>query len=385
MDAPRRYPRLMEAVLVHAQACCARLQHRYAIALLESELGRDPSQWPYRALRAEILAGTDSAETAGFEVWAKNARFPGAGEAWYLRSFATLDINRALAWSVEAVQREPRHLYALESVTYLSDLTGDLEGALASATRLVELRTPPPFRWVKYKGELLVKLQRFPEALEEFGRLVALRPGDPTGHALRAPVYRRMRQYDNAIRECTRAIDLSEGQAGAAWQFYHRATPRWILGQREEAAADYRRAYELLTFPSFANARLPLVLGELGRGHEAEAVLREARQKVRDDPWLAQVLTCLAGDLTPDQLVAAADPSSPKQRCEGCYYAGEACLRKGETEAARRWFLECVKTGLDLDPNSFPDPMSEYELSEWRLKQLSGGSEGAVTPSRTAS
>jgi tetratricopeptide (TPR) repeat protein len=369
MDAPHRYPRLMEAVLVRAQAHFARLEHRYAIDLLESELGRDPSQWPYRALQAEILAGTDSAETVGFEVWAKNARFSSAGEACYMGSFATLDVRRALAWSKEAVQREPRHLYALESVTYLSDLTGDLEGALASATRLVELTTPPPFRWIKHKGELLVKLHRYPEALEEFGRLTALWPGDPTGHSLRAPVYRRMRQYDDAIRECTKAIELCEGQGAAVWQFYHRATPRWILGQRDEAAADYRRAYELLTFPTFANARLFLVLCELERGHEAEAVLQEARQKVRDDPWLAKVLACLAGDLTPDQLVQAADPSSPKQRCEGCYYAGEACLRKGETEAARRWFLECVKTGIDLDPNAFPDPMSEYELSEWRLKQ----------------
>jgi tetratricopeptide (TPR) repeat protein len=381
MDATRRYPRMMDAVLVHAQARCARLEHRYAIALLESELRRDPFQWPYRALRAEILAGTDSAESAGFEVWARNARFPGAGEACYLGSFATLDVNRALAWSKEAVQREPRHLYALESVTYLSDLTGDIEGALASATRLADLGTPPPFRWVRYKGELLVKLHKYPEALEEFGRLVAMRPGDPTGHTLRAPVYRRMRQYDDAIRECTKAIDLCEGQGPAAWQFYHRATPRWILGQREEAAADYRRAYEVLTFPTFANARLSLVLRELGQGREAEAVLREARQKVRDNPWLAKVLACLAEDLTPDRLVQAADPSSPKQRCEGYYYAGEACLRKGETEAARRWFQECLKTGLDHDPDAFPDPMSEYELSEWRLKQLSGGGVGATTPS----
>jgi hypothetical protein len=72
---------------------------------------------------AGSLAGTDSAETAGFDRWAETAHLAGAGEACYLRSFATLDINRALAWSKEAVKREPGHPYALECVAYLSDLT----------------------------------------------------------------------------------------------------------------------------------------------------------------------------------------------------------------------------------------------------------------------
>jgi tetratricopeptide (TPR) repeat protein len=380
MDAPRRYPGLMEAVLVKAQAHCARQEHRYAVDQLESELKRDPSCWPYRALRTEILAGTESAEAPGFERWAASARLPGGGDAWFARTFATLDLNRALAWSREAVTQAPRSRLALESAAYLSDLSGDLEGALASATRRVELPIPPSLRWIQYTGGLLVRLHRYPEALEAFSRVVALWPQEPIGYTLRAPVYRRMKQYDAAVREYSKAIELYKGEGPGVWQFYHRATPRWILGQREEAAADYRRAYQLLTYPTFANVRLFLVLQELGRGSEADSLLRVSRQKARDNPWLASIFACLAGDLTPDQLVQAADPSSPKRHCEGCYYAGEVCLQEGKIDAARQWFQECVKTGVDVDPDAFPDPMSEFELSEWRLGQIAGGNAEMSVP-----
>ena len=72
--------------------------------------------------------------------------------------------------------------------------------------------------------------------------------------------------------------------------------------------------------------------------------------------------------LTPDQLVAAA--SDPVERCEAYYYAGEVSLLQGELEAAVAWFEACLDTGLEMDPDSFWEPMSEYDLAEWRLDQL---------------
>jgi len=42
---------------------------------------------------------------------------------------------------------------------------------------------------------------------------------------------------------------------------------------------------------------------------------------------------------------------------------------KGSDEAIA-WFQECIDTGLASDPDEFWEPMSEYELAEWRLGQL---------------
>ena len=50
--------------------------------------------------------------------------------------------------------------------------------------------------------------------------------------------------------------------------------------------------------------------------------------------------------------------------------AGEVSLLRGEPEAAAAWFRACVATGLDADPGEFWEPMSEYDLAEWRLERL---------------
>ncbi len=55
-------------------------------------------------------------------------------------------------------------------------------------------------------------------------------------------------------------------------------------GRLADAASDYEAAYRLLAYPTFANARLFLVLRELGRLAEAQQALDDARRNLRDDP-----------------------------------------------------------------------------------------------------
>lgn len=367
--ADRMYPGLVEAVLVKAQAHFFRREHLYALLLLDDELGRNPSWWPCRALRAEILAPSDSLAASDSLPWLPDTWPGNEGERWYLRSFATLDSHRALLWARKALDREPRHVMALESVTLLSDQAGDLPGALEGASRLIQQGTRLPY-WQRYEALLLVRLRRYPEAFEALRQAVASSPRDPAAHTFLASGYRLLRRYDDAVAEYTKAIELSGWQGPAAWAYFHRGTPQWILGRGEAAAADYRKAYQLLTYPTFANARLYLVLSEMDQREEAAAMLEDARRKVRDDPWLARIFACLAGDVAPAQLVSAVGAGDPKRLCEGTYYAGEVCLRLGQIEMARAWFRRCLETGVEYDPDSVPDPMSEYELAEWRVNQL---------------
>jgi serine/threonine protein kinase len=198
----------------------------------------------------------------------------------------------------------------------------------------------------------------------------------------RADVYMALRRYDDAREDYTAAAKLSPHNP---WHFYARATPLWITGHRREAAEDYRTFRKLSPGVSYADARLFLVLRDearvlkqQGRTREAEElvgeadeVLRAARRTVKKGTWLEEILACLAGDREPDALVAAAAEGNPRQRCEACFYAGEACLLAGQIDRAREWFQCAEATGLVFDPDSASlAAMAEYHLAVWRLGQL---------------
>jgi tetratricopeptide (TPR) repeat protein len=262
---------------------------------------------------------------------------------------------------------DPDNLLLVDNITRLCVVTGDLDEALRGATRLLDEGASPP-TWLRMRASLLVSLGRVGEAMADLNQYVELNPCNAIAYSLRGAVHRRMREYEAAVAEYTRAIQCYENERRAAWFYYHRGTPHWILGDTEQAATDYAKAYELMTVPTYANARLFLVLHELGRPAEAQSMLSEVRRQPRLDPWLAKIFDCLSGELRPELLVAAADPGDPQQICEAYYYAGETCLLDGRNEEGRSWLQKCKDTGLESDPRNSPDPMSEYELAEWRLR-----------------
>jgi len=365
LDATRFYRVFPESVLLRAQALyLSRPREPHVAAqVLKRELERDPGQWTYRFLLAEIEGRQD-------ELQSPEPKHRDSPESWYLRSFATLDVRQALAWAEEAVRHDADYPPAMASLALLSPLVGDTRGALDWATKLVALDDVPG-RWARYKLEVLFGLSRFGEALVECDRIVRLSPDDGNAHVLRARVLRRLKRYPEAVRDLTKAIDLAgPDHSGSTWPYYHRGTLNWMLGREEEAISDYTQAYRSLTYATHANARLFLLQQATGWSDEARAAFAEARGRVTADPWLATIFSCLAGEITPAELVAAA--SDPVQECEAYYYAGEICLLQGRKEAATAWFRACLDTGLESDPAEFWEPMSEYELAEWRLSSAGG-------------
>ena len=87
---------------------------------------------------------------------------------------------------------------------------------------------------------------------------------------------------------------------------------------------------------------------------------------------MLQVFRCLAGEMSPGELVADGDARKNLELlCEAYYYAGEACLLANRPGEARKWFEQCVQTHLAYDPDAATGtPMNEYELAEWRLGTL---------------
>ena len=357
-----RCPNLLEVRLLYARANWKTEKTRdIALQFLEDEVRRDASAWAPRLLLAEMLSGAGEAPRVESLRAETEAIAPNTAEAWYLRSFATLDRQKALHCAQEAVNREPAYVLAWRRLIWLRVDTGDLDGALEGADGLIELGEDRHY-WSWFKGRIYARQGQFQRAIEHFTEARA--------YVDRAHAYRRIGEFEKAVADYTAQIRRTGGRV--VWDYYQRATPLWILGRREEAAEDYRRVRKMLGRPLYADARLILILHELGQEREAQAVLEAALRDV-DEPWLGQIFGCLAGEIAPEGLVTRArGRNNLEQLCEAYYYAGEVCLMLGRPDEARVFFQRCVQTGLDFDPDAaFGTPMNEYELARWRLGSLS--------------
>jgi tetratricopeptide (TPR) repeat protein len=369
--APDRYPGLPEADLVKALALSATGEKGVALKFLSDKLSTDPEWWPYRALRSEIGVVKDPTVAEDFAAWAAGGTDRSLAESWYLRSFTTMDPEQALAWSHTVLTHDPGHTLALENVARLSAMTGDLENSLTATSVLLDLGGRRGNQWRTFKATLLCRLGRPQEALVAIDKVLMKGPRSPRNHISHAQINRWLGNYEAAVEDYSRALELAEEQGqDTAWYYYHRGTPLWILGRLEEAAADFRQSYSLLARTSYGNVRLVLVLHELDRKQEARTALSEARLHTGGDDWLAKILACLAGDVTTDQLLAVARLGKPQKLCEGFYYAGETHLLHGDLDKAQTMFKACVDLGMTIDQGNFQDRLSEFELSEWRLAQL---------------
>ena len=359
-----RHPELPEAALLWAQACYRTGQHYIGMAFLEDMLERNPSRWACRALLAEFCRAAGDEQRASLLHVRAEREAPDTAEAWYLRSFATLKLRRALQCVQEAVQRQPSHVLAWERLTRLRLDTGDLNGALAGAEKLIALGEEAR-HWTLFRGVVFARQGRSREAIKEYARV------GPSAYVYLAHAYRRVKEYEKAVEYYTKAMGPAPQKRGVVWHYYQRATPLWILGRRQEALEDYDRFRLLHAQPWHSDARAFLILHELDRQPEAQEVLNAALRDVEDD-WLRRILRCLAGDTPPPELVAdGLARNNPEQLCEAYYYAAEVCLLAGDHDQARKWFEQCVQTGVEFDPDASAEtPMNEFELAQWRLDSL---------------
>ena len=383
----RQYPELPEADLVAAQAYFrigrATGDQRFVDAAMAELKGR-AAHGPFRkfcsALQAEMRRITGHPDQADLAAQQPGPDLPDTAETSYLLSFSTLDLHQACRFAEQAVRADPEHVLAWERCAHLCLRTGDADGAVAAAGRLIELGRSP-YEWTMFKGHVLTREGRFRDAVEQYNQADLLSPGNTDICRYRALAYLCMKQYDQALQDYTTAV---KGLGGSGpWELYRRAALLWIAGRMEDAAADYRTFRDSKAYPTYADARLFLILQNQARlfqkqdrnadaqraRQEADEALAVARHGVSPGTWLAKVFACLAGELPFDELVASAQKA--EQVCEGYYYAGEVCLLAGDTAEAADWFRKCVDTDLLFDHDEFPlDPMSEYHLARWRLDTL---------------
>ncbi len=354
-----------------------------ALGGLLSGVEQNPHAWAHYTLAAEMSEAIGRSEEARTLRAQSLLRPPPSAASAYVRSFATLDLQQARGYVEQALAYDSAHVPARWRLANLCVLMRDYEALLAIARSLLDDGVDPVDSSAMI-GHALLVMRRTDEAVEVYNRVLEVAPTHIWGRRCRAAARLCQGDLDGAIEDYTR------GRGNIPhfmWALYGRATPLWMLGRADDAVADYREFLAGQRVPGFADARLFIALHDQARQFqqagdgaaaeriraEARDALAQARARVVVGSWLAQVCACLAGDLSPAELVSAAQPSNSRGTCEAHYYAGESCLLRGEPEAARAWFEQCVATDLLLDPDEFPPvAMNEFHLARWRLSQLAG-------------
>ncbi|UCF32305.1 MAG: protein kinase [Phycisphaerales bacterium] len=358
-------------------------------------------KWAFDSLLAEM---TPYSKKSGDDSSAARIRMPApSAESWYVASYATLDSTKALEYASNAGEHETNQQMArlvreraaflalriLEETPEPERESWAYEQALQAPRDIVRLGGNQVY-WTLFQARIYTMQEKYDQALacyEQAEQYVKNRCEHADVCKYRAVTCLCREDYSGAIRSYSQAMSLDEG----TWDAYKRATPYWATGNLDNAARDYRAFNMRLQQLSHSFPKLYLVLQELAQRHEAggsaeqaralkseaTVVLNEARHNAHlseaaPDKWLGKILDCLAGMLTPDELINAAQSGGNiEQICEACFYAAEVCRLNGDDASARKHYQACVDTRLVLDPDSQVfDPMNEYHLAKWRLSQL---------------
>ncbi len=173
---------------------------------------------------------------------------------------------------------------------------------------------------VQSKAQLLAALERYPEALDYYDRMMEFRPDSESVMLGRAELLLRMGELDEAIGQYEAAVKRwpdsalalnALGYTLADRTDEHREAEKlirkamklepenpaiidslgWVLyklGRHEEALVELERAYEMFDDPEVA-AHIVEVLAALEREDEALALLKTAEQKTPESKLLAAV------------------------------------------------------------------------------------------------
>jgi tetratricopeptide (TPR) repeat protein len=204
---------------------------------------------------------------------------------------------------------------------------GDEEQALAHLSEFAEINPNFAVDMLQAKAQLLSSLERFPEALEYYDKVVAFRPDSEGAHLGKAELLLRMDRLDEALvlyrktvkRWPDSAISLNAlgytladrtDNYDEAAKLIHKALELdpesaaiidswgWVLyrqGQNDEALVHLERAYERFRDPEVAS-HIVEVLWSMERHDDAKTVLENAELLFPDNDLLKNVRERLLPD-----------------------------------------------------------------------------------------
>ena len=160
--------------------------------------------------------------------------------------------EEALADLGKFIELKPNNLRGyLVRAKFLQSYGKDIE-ALADFTKAKEVTAHKKdlgyMELLKLRAELLSKLNRNDEAIEDLSLAVEIFDEDEDAYRMRGDQYLKQKKYKQAIKDYTTAIEISPRFARASYQA--RANAYKQMGDLDKAASDQKKADELDTKPA---------------------------------------------------------------------------------------------------------------------------------------
>jgi lipoprotein NlpI len=210
------------------------------------------------------------------------------------------------------------------------------------------------------------KKRDFDGAIADFTKAIELNPQDAKAYRNRGFLKADRGDLDGAMMDYNKAIELNPQFALAYFSrgFLH-------YNQREYAGAlvDFRKFCELDTTnaQNYVRFRIWLVRARLGEMALATTELKtylQNRKAQKQDDWSINIANYLTGDLSELDLFKAAKnldkQKDARQHCEAYFYAATKRLIKGDTTTAANFFWKCLATNMK--------PSQDYRSAMAELK-----------------
>lgn len=228
------------------------------------------------------------------------------------------------------------------------------EAALAAEPRNVE-------RFIQL-GVAQSGARQFREAIQTFTRGMAVAPNDPMLYRWRGHRYLSVREFDRAMADLTRGLQLDSTNYGV---LYHLGIVKFVRGDFAGAADAFRRAQprapdagELAGSTDW----LWMSLMRAGRKADAQAMLARRPDSLPINNAYSRRLKLYRNEIGPDDVFTPAD-TADVQVATLSYGLGNWYLVKGDTTRARQYFVRSVRsTGWP----GFGFIVSEVELRRLR-------------------
>jgi Flp pilus assembly protein TadD len=209
-------------------------------------------------------------------------------------------------------------------------------------------------------------VRQFREAIQTFTRGLEIAPNHAMLYRWRGHRYLSMREFDRAMNDLTRGSRIDSTNYGI---WYHLGIVRYARGDFAGAAEAFRRAQPRAPDAgelAGATDWLWMSLSRAGHAAEAQAMLDRRPDSLPTTNAYAQRLKLYRGQVTPDQVITAAD-TGDVQLATLSYGIGNWYLLRGDTTTARSWFEKSVASG---GWPAFGFIISEIELRRLRVPRL---------------
>jgi len=280
----------------------------------------------------------------------------------------------------------------LGSASALADMRSDCEkqdsqASIKACTELIRLNSNDASAYYS-RGMVYFETEEYDRAIADFSKTMEIDARHADALNQRGLAYRSRGELDRAIADYSRLIEIEPQHADA---YNNRGNAYGAKGDYERAIADYSRAMELdpeesgyarslglahygkgdfkgaatdmlraIELDDDGYAMLFRYLARTRAGEEAAAELEANIGRLETKEWPYAVAELYLDRRSPEATLAAV--SDADGRCEAQFYIGQWHILKGRMLEARK--------KLEIAANTCPKTFIEYEVAVAELKQM---------------